>query len=64
MAVITELERRPPVQIPSAPIVEYQILPEIQNKVAFLAQENERLSRLVIDLQNRPAVVAQPASST
>ena len=50
MVVITELEKRPPVQIPSSPIVEYQIPPEIQNKVTFLAQENERLSRLVIDL--------------
>jgi len=47
-AFIIELERRPPVQIPSAPIIEYQIPPEIENRLAFLAQENERLTKLVI----------------
>lgn len=37
--------------------VEFQIPPEIEARLAFLAQENERLTLIINDLQTRPARV-------
>ncbi len=39
--------------VPTAPKIEYVVPPEMQTRMAFLGQENERLNAVIIDLQNK-----------
>lgn len=58
---MNELQNRPQVQAQPVKVVEYQTSPEVQNKLALLSHENERLTVLVTELQNRAQVQAPPA---
>lgn len=41
------------IQAPNLPKIEYQVPVEVQNRLAFLASENERLNRQVVEMQSR-----------